>query len=141
MAGKDYKLDLLRRVPLFQGLSKSDLQLVERLTDEIDVPAGKVLIKEGASGHEFFIVVEGTLRVERDGQLIRKLGPGDFAGEIALIDGGLRTATVIADTPARLLVVGHREFFSLLGQYPDIQIQVLQALARRVRVSEPSGLH
>jgi CRP-like cAMP-binding protein len=141
MAGKDYKLELLRKVPLFQGLSKSELELVERLTDEIDVPSGKVLIKEGTSGHEFFIVIEGTLRVERNGQLIRTLGPGDFAGEIALIDGGQRTATVIADTPARLLVVGHREFFSLLGQYPDIQIQVLQALARRVRVSEPTGLH
>lgn len=141
MAGKDYKLELLRKVPLFQGLSRKDLELVERLTDEIDVPAGKVLIKEGATGHEFFIVVDGSLRVERDGQLLRKLGPGDFAGEIALIDGGPRTATVVADAPSRLLVVGHREFFGLLAEYPDIQIQVLQALARRVRVSEPSGVH
>jgi CRP/FNR family cyclic AMP-dependent transcriptional regulator len=141
MAGKDYKLELLRKVPLFQGLSRKDLELVERLTDEIDVLAGKVLIKEGATGHEFFIVVDGSLRVERDGQVLRKLGPGDFAGEIALIDGGPRTATVVADTPSRLLVVGHREFFGLLAEYPDIQIQVLQALAHRVRVSEPSGIH
>ena len=141
MAGKDYKRELLRKVPLFQGLSKKDLELVERLADEIDVPTGKMLISEGAFGHEFFIVVDGTLRVEREGKLLRKLGPGDFAGEIALIDGGVRTATVVADTPARLLVVGHREFFSLLGQYPDIQIQVLQALAHRVRVSEPTGVH
>jgi cAMP-dependent protein kinase regulator len=141
MAGKDYKLELLRKVPLFQGLSRKDLELTERLTDEIDVPAGKVLIKEGDFGHEFFIVVEGSLRVERDGQLLRKLGPGDFAGEIALIDGGTRTATVIADEPSRLLVLGHREFFSLLAQQPDIQIQVLQALAHRVRVSEPAGVH
>ena len=72
---------------------------------------------------------------------IRTLGPGDFAGEIALIDGGVRTASVTADTAARLLVVGHREFFSLLEEYPNIQIQVLQALAHRVRVSDPSGIH
>ena len=81
MAGKDYKLDLLRGCPLFRGLSKKDLELVRRLADEIDVPAGKVLIKQGASGHEFFIVIEGALGVERDGQVrIRTLGPGDFAG-------------------------------------------------------------
>jgi CRP/FNR family transcriptional regulator, cyclic AMP receptor protein len=137
----DYKLDLLRKVPLFAGLSRHDLELVERLTDEIDVPTDKVLIKEGAYGHEFFIVVDGALRVEREAKLLRKLGPGDFAGEIALIDGGVRTATVTADAPSRLLVIGHREFFSLLGQYPDIQIQVLQALAHRVRVSEPAAVH
>ena len=141
MAGTDYKLELLRKVPLFQGLSKKDLELVERLADEIDVPEGKVLIKEGATGHEFFIVIDGSLRVERENQLLRRLGPGDFAGEIALIDGGPRTATVTADGPSRLLVVGHREFFGLLAEYPDIQIQVLQALAHRVRVSEPSGVH
>ena len=141
MAGTDYKLELLRKVPLFQNLNKKDLGLVKRLADEVDVKADKVLIKEGAFGHEFFIVVEGSLRVERDGKLIRKLGPGDFAGEIALIDGGRRTATVTADVPSRLLVVGHREFFSLLQQYPDIHIQVLQALAHRVRVSEPTGVH
>jgi CRP-like cAMP-binding protein len=141
MAGKDYKLELLRKVPLFEGCSGKDLELVGRLVDEVDVAAGTVLIKQGAYGHEFFIVVDGTLRVERDGKLLRKLGPGDFAGEIALIDGGVRTATVVTDTPARLLVVGHSEFFSLLEQYPDIQIEVLQALARRVRVSEPTGVH
>ncbi|HSS36813.1 MAG TPA: cyclic nucleotide-binding domain-containing protein [Patescibacteria group bacterium] len=141
MAGKDYKLDLLRGCPLFRGLSKKDLELVGRLADEIDVPAGKMLIKQGTSGHEFFIVIEGALGVERDGVRIRTLGPGDFAGEIALIDGGVRTASVTADTAARLLVVGHREFFSLLEEYPNIQIQVLQALAHRVRVSDPSGIH
>ena len=141
MAAKDYKLELLRGCSLFRGLGKKDLELVGRLADEIDVPAGKMLIKQGTSGHEFFIVIEGSLGVERDGARLRTLGPGDFAGEIALIDGGLRTASVSADTPARLLVVGHREFFSLLEEYPEIQIQVLQALAHRVRVSEPAGIH
>jgi CRP-like cAMP-binding protein len=141
MAGTDYKLELLRKVPLFQGLGHKDLELIGRLTDEIDVQADKLLIKEGDFGHEFFIVVEGALRVERDAKLLRKLGPGDFAGEIALIDGGTRTATVTADVPSRLLVVGHREFISLLSHQPDIQIQVLQALAHRVRASEPAGVH
>jgi len=141
MAGKDQKLELIRAVPLFQGCGSRELDAIGRLADEVDVPAGQVLMKQGAFGHEFFVVIAGSLRVERDGKLLRTLGPGDFAGEIALVDGGPRTATVTADTPSRLLVVGHREFHSLLQEHPDIQLVVLQALAQRVRILEPEGVH
>lgn len=141
MAQSDLKLKLLGEVPLFSGCTKGGIEEIGRLADEIDVAAGKVLIREGEIAHEFFVVVEGELRVERQGRELRRLGPGDFAGEIALVDGGPRTATVVAETPARLLVLGHREFHSLLRQFPDIQIQVLQALAQRVRRAEPEGIH
>jgi CRP-like cAMP-binding protein len=141
MAGKDLKLDLLRRVPLFSDCAAREMRFIGKLADEVDVPAGEVLVQEGATGHEFFIVIDGALRVERGGNVINRLGPGDFAGEIALIDRGPRTATVIADVPSRLLVIGHREFHSLLLEYPSIQITVLKALARRVRHTDPEAIH
>jgi CRP/FNR family cyclic AMP-dependent transcriptional regulator len=141
MAGKDQKLELLRRVPLFEHCSARDLETIGQLADEVDVPAGQVLIRQGATAKEFFIVIAGSLGVERDGSRINSLGPGDFFGEIALVDDGPRTATVVADAASRLLVVGHREFHSLLEQNVGIQLQVLQALARRVRTLAPEAAH
>jgi CRP-like cAMP-binding protein len=141
MAGKDLKLELLRNVPLFSGCAAHEMRFISKLADEVDVPAGKVLAEEGTTGHEFFIVVEGSVRVERGGAVINRLGPGDFAGEIALVDRGPRTASLIADVPSRVLVIGHREFHSLLLEYPSIQITVLQALARRVRHTDPEAIH
>lgn len=134
---KDLKLDLIGRVPLFSGCTAGDIEWIGALADEVDFAAGRVIFREGATAHEFVIVVDGGLRVERNGSVINHLGPGDFAGEIALVDGGPRTATVIADVPSRLLVIGHREFHSLLEKRPSIELQVLQALARRVRANEP----
>ena len=141
MALKDQKLELIRGVPLFGGCRGRDLEEVGRLADTITVPAGKVVLIEGQTAHEFFVVVEGTIRVERSGKTLARLGPGDFVGEIALIDGGPRNATVIADTDATLLVLAHREFHALMQQFPSIQLTVLQALARRVRAAEPDSIH
>src|SRR5947207_13503341 len=104
MAPKDQKLELLARVPLFGDIRGRDLQEIGMLADEVDVPAGQVLMRQGDRAGEFFIVVDGSLVVEQDGRRIATLGPGDFAGEIGLVDEGPRTATVTADTPARLLV-------------------------------------
>jgi CRP-like cAMP-binding protein len=139
MAGKDQKLELIRRVPLFEHCGGRELEKIGQLADEVDVPAGKVLMREGATAQEFFAVIDGSMRVEQNGREIARLGPGDFFGEIALVDGGPRTATVIAEEPSRLLVVGHREFHALLEQNPGIQLQVLQALAKRVRTLAPEG--
>jgi CRP/FNR family transcriptional regulator, cyclic AMP receptor protein len=137
---KDLKLELIGRVPLFSGCDAGDIKWIGRLADEVDVAAGHVILREGTTAHEFIIVIDGALRVERLGSVINRLGPGDFAGEIALVDGGPRTATVIADVPSRLFVIGHREFHSLLKKRPSIELQVLQALARRVRASEPHAV-
>ncbi len=141
MAPKDQKLELLGRVPLFGGCASRDLEEIGRLADEVDVPAGHTLMAEGATAQEFFVVLEGSLRVERGGTLVSKLGPGDFVGEIGLVDGGPRSATVTAETASRVFVIGHREFHSLLEAHPGIQIEVLQALAKRVRQLQPEGIH
>jgi len=130
---KDEKLELLHRIPLFSGLDKRQLLRLGQLTDEVDVADGRVLMREGQQGDELFIVIQGTLRVEREGQVIARRGPGEFVGEIALVDEGPRVATVVSDGPARLLVVGHHAFHTLMEEFPPIQLVVLRELARRVR--------
>jgi CRP-like cAMP-binding protein len=99
------------------------------LTEEVDIPAGKVLMRQGETGDDLMIVVSGSVGVERDGRNLNQLGPGDFFGEIALLEHGPRTATVTALTPTRLLVVGHRDFHSLMEGFPAVAACVLTELA------------
>lgn len=135
----DQKLQLLRGVPLFAGLGNREIEEVGRLVDEVDLPAGRALTRQGQSADEFFVIIDGTVGIERDGQRIRTLRNGDFLGEIALVDGGPRTATATSETPLRVLVLAHREFHSLLERFPSIQTAVLKALAERVRRTEPEA--
>lgn len=137
----DEKLELLRKTPLLAGLGRRDLEEVGRLADEVDVRPGHVLMREGDPGREFFVIVDGTVRIDRGGETIRTMGPGDFVGDIALVTERPRTATVTAETPARLLVVGHREFHSLLDQFPSIRLSVLESMALRLRDLEPDRAH
>jgi CRP/FNR family transcriptional regulator, cyclic AMP receptor protein len=137
----DQKTRLLGQVPLFAHLGHRGLEHVATLVDEVDVPAGQVLTRQGRSGGEFFVILEGTVTVNRDGSDIGTMGPGDFLGEIALLDDGPRTATVTTNTPARLLVLAHREFHSLVDHDPEIRLAVLQALAQRVRSLAPGIPH
>jgi CRP/FNR family cyclic AMP-dependent transcriptional regulator len=132
----DQKLELLSKVPLLAGLDRRGLEEVGRLADEVDLPAGRIAARQGSSGEEFFVIVDGTVRIERDGQHLRDLGPGDFFGELALLGKVGRTATATCTTPCRLLVVGHREFHTLLTDFPTIQGAVLQAVARRISLLE-----
>jgi CRP-like cAMP-binding protein len=136
---RDPKIDVLRKVPLFADANDATLKRVASLADDIDLPAGKVIITQGSTGQEFFVVIDGQVAVERDGQRIATLGPGDFLGEIALVDDRPRSATATLETPSRLLVIGHREFHSLLDQFPDIQLEILRALAARVRRLQPEA--
>ena len=137
----DQKLELLKRTPLLEGLGKREIEAVGMLVDEIDVPAGQTLMREGDAGREFFVVVSGAIGIERGGTRIRTIEPGDFFGEIALLAEGPRTATATADQPSTLLVLGHREFHSLMDQFPAIRTCVLEALARRIRTLEPEAAH
>jgi CRP/FNR family cyclic AMP-dependent transcriptional regulator len=139
MATHSDKLDLLRKTPLLSALGGREIEEVGRLVDEVDVPAGRVLMREGDTGSEFFVVVSGTVGIDRGGTRIRTIGPGDFFGEIALLAEGPRSATATADGPATLLVLGHREFHSLMDQYPAIRTCVLDALARRLRSLDPEA--
>jgi CRP/FNR family transcriptional regulator, cyclic AMP receptor protein len=137
----DRKLELLRQVPLFSDLNSRDLSELGALVDEVDVPSGKVLCQEGRPGDEFFVIVDGAVRVEREGRELAQLGPGQFLGEVALIDEGPRTATATTTTNGRLLVIGHREFHSLMDRYPSIETCVLRSLAKRVRQLDPDSAY
>lgn len=129
---KDAKTELISRVPLFSQCSKRELALVAGIADEIDLPEGKELTREGAPAREFFVLVDGTADVLSKGRRINKLKAGDFFGEIALVHDSPRTATVKAASPVRALVVTDRNFRRLLEESPEIQRKVLFALAERL---------
>ena len=132
MLRKNAKLELLRAVPLFADLSKRELESVAALADELDLPAGRELTKEGARGGEFIVIVEGAADVRRRGRQVNTLSSGDFLGEIALVTGAPRTATVKTTAPSRLLVLTSAQFRRLLRDMPSLQLKVLDVLARRL---------
>jgi CRP/FNR family transcriptional regulator, cyclic AMP receptor protein len=126
------KVELIKRVPLFRGLSKRELGEVAGIADELEIAQGKNLTQEGATGHEFLVLVEGAADVRRQGRKVNTLGSGDFLGEIALVTGAPRTATVTTTTASRMLVITARDFKSLLRRVPSIQLKILEAIAARV---------
>jgi CRP/FNR family transcriptional regulator, cyclic AMP receptor protein len=129
---RDAKIGLLRRVPLFAGCSGKELGQISALADELHQPEGTTLITEGTKGREFFVLVDGSVDVRRNGRRLNTLGPGTFFGEIALVSDTPRTATVVATSPVRLLVITGQSFGRLLHETPSIQAKVLAALAERV---------
>jgi CRP/FNR family transcriptional regulator, cyclic AMP receptor protein len=122
----------LAAVPLFEGLSKKQLRRISSLMTRLDEPAGKVLTREGQQGYEFFIVLEGEVEVRQGDRLVATRGPGEYVGEIALLDKRPRTATVVATTPLLVEVLSRREFMSLLAQAPELSEQLLATMARRL---------
>jgi CRP-like cAMP-binding protein len=132
MARQSY-LDRLASVPLFSACSKKELQAVAKASDEVDLPAGKVLCEQGTIGREAFILVEGSADVRRNNRKVASIGPGACVGELSLLDHGPRTATVTAATDLRVLVLGAREFAALLNEVPTITHKLMRALASLVR--------
>lgn len=132
MLRKNAKIDLIAGVPLFSKCSKRELAEIASLADELALPAGRKLTTEGGSGHEFVVIAEGAAEVERGGRVLNRLGAGDFLGEIALVTGRPRTATVTTTAPSRLLVLGARDFRMLLRDLPGLQLKVLDALGERL---------
>jgi CRP-like cAMP-binding protein len=126
------RVDVLRPVPLFAGLSKRELEQLGGIADEVDLPAGRALIREGGRGQELFVLVEGQAKVARRGRRVATMHPGDFFGEIALVTDVPRTSTVTAETDVRVLVLTKRDFQRLLREQPQIQRKVLEALAIRL---------
>ncbi len=129
---RNAKIDLLREVPLFARCSRAELAQVAGIADEIDLPEGQELTREGERGREFFVLLEGTADVSRRGRKINALGPGDFLGEIALVTKMPRTATVTTSSPTRALVITERDFASLMRRSPQISQGVIEALAERL---------
>lgn len=134
----DTKADALARCPFFEGLSRGELLELAKVTEDMEVEEGKVLTREGQSGSEFFVIVDGEVSVTKDGQEIRTLGPGDFFGEIALLEDTPRTATVVAKTPLRFFVLTRQSFRSMLAHQPELEQKVLAALEERVRATSES---
>ena len=129
----------LRTIPLFSGLSKRQLEQLAGWIDEVDLPAGKQLLGEGTLAYEFVMIESGSASVSIDGQHVNDLGAGDFFGEIALLDGGPRTATATAETACRLLSMTYQMFHDLLDASPSIRSAILEAVGQRLRELEPGS--
>jgi CRP-like cAMP-binding protein len=133
---KDVKLELIKKVPLFSRCSKDSLEEISGIADELDLPDGRELTREGERGREFFVLVEGEVDVTREGNHVRTLSSGDFFGEIALISNEPRTATVKAKGPVRVLVITDRAFKALVERSPGIDAEVREAVAERTAADE-----
>ena len=124
--------DELRSIPLFDGLSEADLETLAPSFEARTVGGGVRLIGEGASGYEFFVLAEGTAAVTHEGAELTTLGPGDFFGEIGILGGARRSATVATTSPAKILVLFGTEFRRLAQTHPDIAAQIEETMRRRV---------
>src|SRR6185437_4587396 len=126
----------LSKIWLFSTVSSRDLKTIRRATEEVTVPPGRVLCEEGTIGREFFIIVDGTASVRRNGRKLATLGAGQYFGELALLDRRPRSATVISETEMRLLVLGQRQFNGVLDAVPALSRKLLAAMATRLRESD-----
>jgi CRP-like cAMP-binding protein len=126
----------LRTVPLFSACSDAELDLIVGSTTTVHLAAGEVVATEGTYGREFMVIVDGQARVEAQGRRLADLGPGDFFGEISLLDGGTRTASVIAETDLMVEVIAQRDFDSLVARAPGLDRKLLIGLARRLRQAD-----
>jgi CRP/FNR family cyclic AMP-dependent transcriptional regulator len=129
----DPKLQLLQGVPLFAGLEAKELEAIGAITEEREVDAGTALTHEGRHEGYFFVIVSGTVRIERGGQTINTLHDGDFLGEISLLDGGPRTASAVTESPCRLIVMSYQRFNKLLDTAPEVRTAVLEEVGKRLR--------
>jgi CRP/FNR family transcriptional regulator, cyclic AMP receptor protein len=130
---RDAYLEHLAKVPLFKSLKKKDLRRVARAADEVAVAKGTLLIDQGQTGREAFVLVNGSVDVKRNGRKVATLGPGAVFGEMALLDHGPRTASVTCTTDCTLLVLTQRDFLGVLDEVPEVTHQLLTSLATRVR--------
>jgi CRP-like cAMP-binding protein len=135
MAARPKALDL-KTIWLFSSCTASELRKIRSSLDEVEVPAGKVLVEEGRIGMEFFIIVSGVAAVTREGKKVATLGPGGHFGELALLDRRPRSASVVSETEMDLLVLSQRQFNSLLTSVPTISRKMLAAMANRLREAD-----
>jgi CRP/FNR family cyclic AMP-dependent transcriptional regulator len=129
---KNAKIELIRKIPLFKHCTTRELGEIAAIADELDLKEGTELTREGKAGREFFVLLEGTADVLMGKKSINTMRAGEFLGEIALVTGGPRTATVKATAPVRVLVITARSFRTLLDRNPEIQRKVLLSMAERL---------
>lgn len=130
---RDRRADLLGACPLFRGLDAAGLAAVAAASIEVDFPAERVIARQGEVGTGFFVVVSGGARVVRDGAVVARLGPGEFFGELSVLDGGPRIAQVVADGPTRCLALASWDFERVLREEPGVALSVLRVVAGRLR--------
>jgi CRP-like cAMP-binding protein len=133
MARRDDQMALLARVPLFSACSKKELQQLARRAESRQIPAGTVIVREGAAGDAFYVIVSGEAEVDRSGKVVATIGPGSFFGDLALLDKAPRNATVTAKTDMELIVLGQREFWAMLDESSAFARKLLVGLAHRLR--------
>jgi CRP-like cAMP-binding protein len=130
---QDRRAALIGGCPLFGGLDASGLAAVAAAAIEVEFPAQRVIARQGEIGTGFFVVVNGGVRVIRDGALVARLGPGEFFGELSLLDGGPRIAQVVTDGPTRCLALASWDFERVLREEPGVALSVLRVVAGRLR--------
>ena len=135
---QDDKIDRLEEVGLLAECSRRQVLAIARISEVVEVPEGTVLARTGAPGSEFFLILDGSARVEVSPRKRSRLKPGEYFGEMSLLDGGPRSASVIAETPLRLLVIKRRDFNTLLREAPGLTQSLLATLSRRLRHAEAS---
>jgi CRP/FNR family transcriptional regulator, cyclic AMP receptor protein len=140
VARRDTFVDHLGEVPLFRACSRKARSTVARRAKERRVGAGEVVIKEGETGNEFFVIMDGQAQVRRGGKKVATLGPGQFFGDLAVLDKAPRNATVTAETPMALLVLGQREFSALIEEAPGFAHKLLAGLAHRLREADAKSI-
>lgn len=138
---RSMKTDVLRGVPLFDCLNRKERQAIADAGREVNYPAGKNIVEEGASGMGFHLILDGEARVSVNGRTRAKIGPGSYFGEISLLDRGPRTATVTAETPVKTLSLVSWNFLPLIDQHPSIAKKMLTELCARIRTLEKSITH
>lgn len=136
----DHKAELLSQVKLFSSLNKKELALVSKASDVATVPGGTQIVREGESGHEFYLILSGSATVNRNGEDIAQLSPGSYFGEMALLDQGTRSATVTANVDTELVVIGQREFSAVLEEVPVVAHKLLVAMATRLREADAKAV-
>jgi CRP/FNR family cyclic AMP-dependent transcriptional regulator len=138
---RNAKIELLGGVSLFSACSNRELTRIASLADEIEVPEGRVLIRQGEPGREFFVIVEGKAKVSARGKRAMTLGPGSGLGELSLLDQAPRSATVTAASDMHLLVLDSRSFSSLIAEVPSVTGKIFRVMAERLREAEREAGH
>lgn len=136
----DRKLEHLSNVRMFSSLTKKELGLVAKAADIVNVKAGTEIVKEGSSGHEFFLILSGEAVVKRTGRKVATLGPGSYFGELALLDRGPRSASIVAESDLEVAILGHREFSAVVDQVPAVAHKLLVSMAGRLREADTKAV-
>ena len=136
----DHKLEHLANVRMFSSLNNRELRRLSRAADVLTVPGGTEIVKEGTPGREFYMILDGKATVRRGGRKVAQLGPGNYFGELSLLDRGPRSATVVADGEVELAIIGQREFLGVLEDIPTVAQKLLVSMAARLREADTRAL-